>query len=88
MSSLVPMARDAAALEPDRAMTELPDRLQLVADEQDRPAVAADVAHLAEALPLERGVADGQHLVDDQDLRFEMRRHRERQPHVHAASSA
>ena len=32
-----------------------------------RPSLC-DVAHLAEALPLERRVADGQHFVDDQDL--------------------
>ena len=67
-------------------MTQLAYRLQLVADEQDRAAVAADVAHLAEALLLERGVADGEHFVDDQDLGLEVRGHRERQPHVHAAS--
>ncbi len=46
------------------------------------------VAHLAQALFLERGVADGQHLVDDQNLRLQMRRHGKRQPHVHAAGIA
>ena len=46
------------------------------------------VAHLAEALALERGVADGQHLVDDQDLRLEVRRDGEGEPHVHAARVA
>ena len=43
------------------------------------------VAHLAEALLLELGVADRQHLVDDQDFRLQVRGHGERQPHVHAA---
>ena len=47
-----------------------------------------DVLHLAEALLLELGVADRQHLVDDQDLRLEMRRHGEGEPHVHAARVA
>ena len=47
-----------------------------------------DIAHLAEALLLERGVADGQHLVDDQDLRLQMRGHGEREAHVHAARIA
>ena len=44
--------------------------------------------HLAQAFLLERRVADGQHLVDDQDLRLEVRRHGEGQPHVHAAGVA
>ena len=43
------------------------------------------VVHLAEALLLELRVAHRQHLVDDQDLGLEVRGHRERQPHVHAA---
>ena len=47
-----------------------------------------DVLHLAEALLLELGVADGQHLVDDQDLRLEVRRDGEGQAHVHAARVA
>ena len=29
-------------------------------------------SHLAEALLLERGIPDGEHLVDDQDLGLEM----------------
>ena len=45
----------------------------------------ADVVHLAEALLLEPRVADREHFVDDQDLRLEVRRDREREPHVHAA---
>ena len=44
--------------------------------------------HLAQALALKLGVADRQHLVDDQDLRLQVRGHRERQPHVHAARVA
>jgi len=34
---------------------------------------------------LELSVADRKDLVDHQDFRLQMRRHRERQPHVHAA---
>ena len=47
-----------------------------------------DVAHLAQALPLELGVADGQHLVDEQDLGLEVRGDGEREPDVHAARVA
>ena len=46
------------------------------------------VAHLPETLPLERGVAHGQDLVDDEDLRLEMGGHRKGQAHVHAARVA
>ena len=46
------------------------------------------VVHLAEALLLELGVAHRQHLVDDEDLRLEVGRHGEGQPHVHAARVA
>ena len=44
--------------------------------------------HPAEAAALELRVADGEHLVDEQDLRLEMRGDREREPHVHAARVA
>ena len=29
-------------------------------------------------------IADRQHLIDDQNFRLEMRRHSEREPHIHA----
>ncbi len=47
-----------------------------------------DILHLAQALLLELDVADRQHLVDDQDLRLQVRRDGERQAHVHAAGVA
>ena len=53
-----------------------------------RAARAAELLHAAEAPPLELGVADREHLVDEQDLRLEMGGDRERQPHVHAARVA
>ena len=53
-----------------------------------RPSPVGDVLHLAEALLLELGVADGEHLVDDQDLRLEVRGDGEGQAHVHAAGVA
>ena len=37
-----------------------------------------------EALLLEGGVADGQHLVDQQDVGVDLDHHREGQAHVHA----
>ncbi len=46
------------------------------------------VAHLAQALALELGVAHRQHLVHHQDLRLQMGGHREGQAQVHAAGIA
>ena len=60
-----------------------------MADEQHRAAFAGGhLAHLAQAFLLKLGVADRQHLVDDQDLRLQMRRDREGEPHIHAAGIA
>ena len=49
---------------------------------------AAEVLHPPEAALLELGVADREHLVDEQDLRLEMRGDREREAHVHSARVA
>ena len=57
-------------------------------DEHDRAPAARDVVHLAEALALELGVADGEHLVDEQDVGVEVRGDREGEAHVHAAGVA
>ena len=56
-----------------------------MADENDGPPRARDVAHFAEALFLEIDVADGEHFIDEQNFRLEMRGHGKRQPHVHPA---
>ena len=47
-----------------------------------------DLVHLAQALLLELGVADRQHLVDDQDFRLEMRGDGEGEAHIHAARNS
>ena len=82
------VADDATTLEQDRAVAQLGDRLQVVGHEDHRAAGVAEVLHPAEAARLELGVADGQHLVDEQDLGLEVRRDGEREPHVHAARVA
>ena len=60
----------------------------LVRHEDDRPPGLAQVLHPPEAPPLELGVADREHLVDEQDLRLEVRGDREGKAHVHAARVA
>ena len=52
-------------------------------DEDDRAAALLELEDLAEALALERLVADGEDLVEQQDVRVEVRRDREAEPHVH-----
>src|SRR5581483_10055408 len=57
----------------------------VVRDEQNGPAAAADLAHLAQAFLLESEIADREDLIHNQNLGVEMRRHGECQPHIHAA---
>ncbi len=57
-------------------------------DEEDGAPGAAELLHASEAATLELRVADREHLVDEEDLRLEVRRDREREPHVHAARVA
>ena len=54
-------------------------------DEHDRAPGLAQVLHPTETPALELGVTDGQHLVDEQDLRLEVRGDRECQAHGHPA---
>jgi hypothetical protein len=56
-----------------------------VGDEKDRRLALLQVLHEVDALALEGQVADRQHLVQQQDVRFQVGRDRERQAHVHAA---
>ena len=51
-------------------------------------AAAGHFRHVVDALRLEFGIADRQHLVEQQDVRLEVRRDREGEPHVHAARIA
>ena len=81
----VAVAHEAAVGEKGDALAEGLHGRHVVADEQDGPPAPDHVADLAEALPLEDRVADGEHLVDDEDLGLQVGRHGEGQPHVHAA---
>ena len=83
-----PSEDEGSTIEQHGSLAEAPHRAEVVADEQHGPAVARHVAHLAQALLLEFRVADGEHLVDQQDLGFEVGRDGERQAHVHAARVA
>src|ERR1044072_631229 len=53
-------------------------------DKQDRAAVFSNLTHPLETLLLKLRVADGQHLVDDQNLSLHVRGDAEREAHVHS----
>ena len=63
---------DQARVDPDDAMAESSNLIELVADQDDGAAGAGHVAHLAQAFLLEIDVANGEHLVHQKNLRFEM----------------
>ena len=63
-----------SGLEHDARFAQRADGAHVVADEKNGAALAAHVFHLAEAFGLELGVADGQHLVHDEDFRVQVAR--------------
>src|SRR5581483_441500 len=79
----IALGRELALLEQDPRAAETANGLHVVAHEQDGAPFARNLRHAAEAPLLELGISDGEHLVDDQDLRLQVRRHGEREPHVH-----
>ncbi len=56
----------------DGALAQPSDRLHVVGDKEDGPAMLLDVLHLVEAFALKGSVTVGEDLVDDQYLGFEM----------------
>ena len=75
---------EARVLQEDRPVAELAHAVHVVSDEDDGRACTLELPEVFEALALERGVADRQHLVDEQDVGPRVRRDRERDAHVHA----
>src|SRR6266496_1426104 len=52
--------------------------------EQNGSAAVDDFVHLRKAFLLELRVAHGQHFIDNEDLRIQVRGHSECQSHIHA----
>ena len=75
-------------LEEQAATAQCSNERHGVADEKHGPAFRSHVSHLPEALLLECNVADGQHLVDNQDLGLEVRGDREAEADFHPARVA
>ena len=84
-SSLGPSAATLPVLQPVGATAEPRHGLHVVRDEEHGAPRAGDLLDPAHAALLELVVADGEHLVDDQHLRVEVRRDGECEPHVHPA---
>src|ERR1700730_4306326 len=55
-----------------------------VGDKKYRASFSLKLADTVQALELEQLVTDGEHLVDDEDIRFHVHRHGEPESHVHA----
>ena len=72
-----------APLQQERSVAEALQCPHIVGDEDDRPTLVSQIVEHVEALLLEGGVADREHLVDHQDVRIDLDRHGERQAHVH-----
>ena len=64
-------------------MAEAFDRCGVVRDEDDRPPALLELVDLAEALALELLVADGEHLVQQQDVDVQVCGDGEAQAHDH-----
>jgi hypothetical protein len=77
-------AHELALAEPGGLVAERAHLVDGVGDDDDGTALAAEVGELLGALLLEGHVADGQDLVDEQDVGLDVDRHGEPEPHVHA----
>ena len=60
------------------------DEAERMGNQQNRLPAAAEFSEFVEALVRKPFVADGQHLVNQQDVRVHMDRHGEAEAHVHA----
>ena len=63
---------DGAGIDPDGAVAQAADLVELVGDEDDGAALAGDIAHFAETFFLEIDIADGEDFVDEEDFGLEM----------------
>src|SRR5260370_5257726 len=76
---------DLAVVDPDDALAEAANLVELMGDEDDGAAGAGDVTHFAEAFLLEVDVTDGENFVNEEDFRLEMSGDGEGQSDVHSA---
>lgn len=77
------LERHLAALQPDPGRTQRVDGSHVVADEQDGGAAERQIPHGSEAAALKYRLANRKYLIDDENVGLQVRRHSEREPHVH-----
>ena len=82
-SRVGPSNATSPRVQEDRALAQPLDRGRVVRDEDDRAALFLEREDAAEALPLEGLVADGEDLVEQQDVRVEERGNGEAEAHRH-----
>ena len=80
-----PSCCDPSVVEPHRPLADPLDRGQVVGDEHEGRPLQHHRPHPVDAPLLERGVAHGEHLVDEQHVGLEERGHAEAEPHLHPA---
>ena len=73
-----------SSLQQHRAVAEAVQRTHVVRYKHDRSPLVAHSVEDVKALLLKGGVADGEHLIDEQDVGVDLDRDRECQPDVHA----
>src|SRR4029078_7070208 len=78
-----PVEGDTSSFEEDRPLAKTLDRRSGGGDEHDRPALLLEREDPSEALSLERLIADGEDLVQQEDVGVEERRDCEPEPHPH-----
>ena len=80
----LPIHPQASLVYPNRAGTQVFDRRHVVRHEDHRPAPLTHFTHRAQALLLEGRIANRQHFVHEQDVRFQVRGYRKAQTKEHA----
>ena len=65
-------------------MAKAVERAHVVGNEHDRTTFIAHVVEDVETLLLEGGIADREHLIDEQDLRVHLDGNRKGQTHMHS----
>src|SRR4051812_33512605 len=78
-----PVSHHAAVIEPQRAAADRADVIQAVRAEENGLPLFLELANLVHTLLLKMAVADGERLVDNENVRIDVDRNREREPHVH-----
>src|SRR6266566_1797602 len=75
---------DVTRVDPEDALAEAANLIELMGDEDDGATGAGNVPHLAQAFFLEIDVAYGENFVDEEDLRLEVGSDGEGQADVHS----